>query len=117
MKTHRSVLIVDDNKLAAGLLCEFLEISGHSVRVAYSGAMALEIAQADVHDAFIVDIMLPDMNGYVLAAALREANPRARVIALSGLPYNLARDGQGLFDAWMEKPVKLDVLERLLMAS
>ncbi|MBJ7263627.1 MAG: response regulator [Burkholderiaceae bacterium] len=110
-----SVLIVDDNKLAAGLLCEFLEISGHRVRVAYSGAMALEIAQTDMQDAFIVDIMLPDMNGYALAAALREAKPRARMIALSGLPSSIAQDGQGLFDAWMEKPVKLDVLERLLI--
>jgi DNA-binding response OmpR family regulator len=110
----RSVLIVDDNEMASELLSEFLEISGHDARVAHSGQAALNAVLDRRPDVFIVDIVLPDMDGYALATALRSQDSKAKIIALSGLPQNMRRGDQVLFDAWIEKPANLDALENLL---
>ena len=114
MSKGRSVLIVDDNEMASELLGEFLEISGHDARVAHSGQAALAAVQERPAEVFIVDIVLPDMDGYALAAALRSADSAAKIIALSGLPQNMRRGDQVLFDAWIEKPANLDALENML---
>lgn len=113
--TGKRVLIVDDNEMASELLGEFLEMSGHVSLVAHSGQAALESARANAPEVCIVDIVLPDMDGYALAAALRQeiATP-VKIIALSGLPKNMRRGDHSLFDAWLEKPADLDTLESLL---
>ena len=115
MSKARSVLIVDDNEMASELLSEFLEISGHDARVAHSGQAALAAARERRPDVFIVDIVLPDMDGYALAAALRSEDCAAKIIALSGLPQNMRRGDPVLFDAWFEKPANLDALESMLV--
>lgn len=111
----RQVLIVDDNEMASELLGEFLELSGHTARIAHSGRSALDAARESVPDVFIVDIVLPDMDGYALAAELRrEAKAPLKIIALSGLPKAMRSGDHSLFDAWLEKPADLDSLESLL---
>lgn len=110
-----TVLIVDDDEFVAGLLAEFLEMSGYDVDVVHSGTAALHADRLKHHDIAIVDIMLPDIDGYSLAGSLRQENTRCKVIALSGLPPDTER-GEEVFDAWMEKPVELDALQQLLDA-
>ncbi|MEI2416866.1 response regulator [Orrella sp. JC864] len=109
------VLIVDDNELASELLSEFITLLGHRVSVAGSGEQAMEKSAQENPDIVIVDIILPDLDGYELAARLRkqrEAPPR--IVALSGLPKSMQREQNGMFDAWLEKPVDLAVLENML---
>lgn len=114
-KATKRVLIVDDNEMASELLGEFLELSGHVARIAHSGQAALDAARAEAPDVCIVDIVLPDMDGYALAAALREQTKiTPKIIALSGLPKNMRRGDDSLFDAWLEKPADLDTLESML---
>ena len=106
------LLIVDDNQDAARTLAELLDALGHAPRVAYSAAEAL--APADVaFDACVLDIGLPDMTGYELAAALRaQGHDRATYIALTG--YGQAHDRvlskAAGFDHHLVKPVDLDRL-------
>lgn len=113
---EKRVLIVDDNEMASELLGEFLEMSGHVSFIAHSGQAALASARENRPEVCIVDIVLPDMDGYALAAALRQsvATPM-QIIALSGLPKNMRRGDHSLFDEWLEKPADLDTLESLLV--
>jgi PAS domain S-box-containing protein len=115
----KRVLIVDDNVDAATTLADVLRVEGHDPRVASSAAEALELVAQDAGvDICILDIGLPDMTGYALAARLREridARP-LRFIALTG--YGQARDraqsAAAGFDHHLVKPADLRQLLGLL---
>jgi CheY-like chemotaxis protein len=108
--TPRKVLIVDDNEDAGMLLAEMLRSAGHEVMLAMDGERALEIVHRFTPDAAILDIGLPAMSGYDLAAALRARfGPAPRLIAVTG--YGQARDRaralQSGFDVHLLKPVSV----------
>lgn len=114
----RRVLVADDNRDAADSLATLLQLSGHEVRVAYGGAAALSLAQAFRPEFALLDIGMPDLNGYRVAEALR-AEP------WGASPYLIALTGWGQdedkrkalaagFDAHLTKPIELDQLTRLL---
>ena len=99
------------------MLAELLEIVGHIVVTAASGAEALALAEG-APEAFVVDIGLPDLDGYQVARALRETpgTRGALLIALSG--YGSAEDAQRArdagFDAHLTKPADIRALLALL---
>ena len=71
-RAGRRVLIVDDNDDAAAMLAEVLRRQGHDVRVAHDGPAALAVSETFQPDVAILDIGLPVMDGYELAARLRQ---------------------------------------------
>jgi PAS domain S-box-containing protein len=109
------ILVVDDNDDARMLLADILGELGHDVRVAGDGGAALEMIQGFAPEIGILDIGLPGMDGYELAAKLRPALPGIRLIALSGYgqPTDHARSEAAGFDRHLVKPVEL---RRLLAA-
>ncbi|MFJ1302268.1 response regulator [Pseudomonadota bacterium AL_CKDN230030165-1A_HGKHYDSX7] len=109
------IVLVDDNEMAAELLSEFLMLSGLDVRVAYDGAQALAACETFQPHTVVLDILLPDIDGYELANRLRQQQrPAPRLIALSGLA-RVRGDGRGdVFDDWIEKPADPDALLALL---
>lgn len=66
------ILIVDDNPELVGLLSGAFEDAGYEVLQAHRGRQALERAKAERPDAAVVDVLLPDVMGYEVAAALRQ---------------------------------------------
>lgn len=66
------ILVVDDNIDAATLTGSLLRHLGYDVRIEYSAEAALEQAEVDIFDFCLLDIGLPGMDGYELAAKLRE---------------------------------------------
>ena len=114
---RRRVLVTDDNRDAADLLGEFLRAAGHEAQIAYDGAGALAmIASGFQPDFAILDLGLPGMDGYELAARLRAALPGAVLIALSGYtePTARAKSLAAGFTHHLAKPADLDSLNRLL---
>jgi CheY-like chemotaxis protein len=114
------ILIVDDNVDAADVLGEALRAFGHEVAVAHDGPQALEVAAAFHPHAAILDIGLPQMDGFELAVRLREQHPGPlRLIALSGYGQDRdkARSQRAGFEAHLVKPVDLDALGALFAAS
>ncbi|HAP24229.1 MAG TPA: response regulator [Achromobacter sp.] len=109
------VLLVDDNEMGSELLAEFLALSNVETRCAATGAEALALVNTFAPDAVLLDILLPDMDGYELAKRLRErANP-PRIYALSGLARHERRDAiNGIFTGWIEKPADPDALLAIL---
>jgi CheY-like chemotaxis protein len=114
----RRVLIVDDNQDAANSLAALLTLRGHETQVAYGGRQALEQSESFQPDVALLDLGLPEMSGYELAARLR-AMPRLnriRLVAVTG--YGQAEDRQRTqaagFDDHLIKPVDLQALESTL---
>ena len=73
------ILVVDDNELNRDLLSRRLERAGHRVRVAEHGRRALEMVAAEPFDLVLLDIMMPEMNGYEVLEHLK-ADERHRHI-------------------------------------
>ena len=116
------VMLVDDNVDALETLAEVLMVSGFEVATAQSPAEALKLAPQFAPDVAILDVGLPGMDGYQLAAELRntlgDARP-LRLITLSG--YGGAADRQRSTDMGLErhlvKPVDLDELIDILTSQ
>ncbi|QYG03150.1 MULTISPECIES: ATP-binding protein [Massilia] len=111
--------VVDDNEDAAVTLSLLLETLGHTVLVAHSAREALAALPAFGPDVCLLDIGLPEMNGYELAAALRKQPGAAQAILIAVSGYAQQKDrAQALaagFHDLFAKPVDLDVLGAALM--
>lgn len=112
------LLLVDDNEEGVGLLALWLAKRGHDVRVAFEPRSALAIAREFRPDVAILDIGLPGMDGYQLAAALRAQRPEApmRMIALTGYgqPADRSRSAGAGFAVHLVKPVDLGVFQEAI---
>ena len=103
------ILLVEDNQDAAQTLAMMLEFSGHRVVIAYNGKEALQQAQDKRFDAAILDIGLPDTDGYTLARKFRAMPHLAttRLVAVTG--YGSAEDKakarEAGFDQHITKPI------------
>lgn len=115
----RRILVADDNQDAADSLAMILEMGGHDVRVVHDGRAALSVAQTFRPDAVLLDIGMPQLNGYEVARALRQESWGAEItlIALTGLGQESDRQraAEAGFDRHLTKPIDPDVLEALLL--
>ncbi|MBW3599399.1 MAG: response regulator, partial [Planctomycetes bacterium] len=114
------VLIVDDSQDSAVALSRLLEMSGHNARVATTGAGAVDACR-DFHPDFaLIDLRLPDTDGYSLLRRLRkEGLDGASVIAYTGSTGDGEEDRvrRAGFDGYLLKPVDLAELESLLFST
>ena len=68
----KRVLVVDDEKLIVKGIRYSLEQDSMIVEVAYDGRQALEMAQANTYDVILLDVMLPEINGFEVCQMIRE---------------------------------------------
>jgi len=118
----RRILLVDDNVDAANSLAELLSQLGYQVRAVHDAVAALEVAPLFNPDFCLLDIGLPIMDGYELAARLRMSkliDDKTRIIAVTGYGQDADRQRARAagFDAHIVKPVDMDALMRALDAS
>ncbi|WP_250475082.1 ATP-binding protein [Caballeronia sp. GAFFF1] len=110
---HLRILIVDDNRDAADSLAIVCEDEKYATAVAYDPVTALELAESFRPDVAILDIGLPDMDGYELATRLRSREAvRPVLIAVTGygqLEDRLRAQAVG-FDHHFLKPVEINAL-------
>jgi signal transduction histidine kinase/ActR/RegA family two-component response regulator len=116
---RRRLLIVDDNVDAANSLAEILRLDGHWVDVVFSAQAALEQAATLSPDFVLLDIGLPDLDGYEVARRLRQLDGLEDVglIALTGYGQaeDLERTRAAGFDGHFVKPIDFEELERALV--
>jgi len=111
------VLVVDDNRDAADSLCEILQMLGHQCEAAHSALDALQVADGMDADLIMLDIGLPEIDGYELARRLRRQGHRhAWFVALTGYgsDEDRRRSIAAGFDEHVVKPVKLETLHTIL---
>jgi PAS domain S-box-containing protein len=118
---HQRILIVEDNADARELLRVMLSRQGHEVHEAADGETAIAKAPEVCPHIAIIDIGLPGIDGYAVAARLRammDDATRTRLIALTGYgtEQDRRRSAQAGFDAHLTKPVEPQRLAELLKA-
>src|SRR5689334_4759903 len=101
------ILVVDDQVDAADTLAELLRCQGHAVDVAYSPADALQHALARAPDVAFIDLVMPGMDGWQLAQAMRGREPRSYLVALTGFgeDESRAKSKEAGLDMHLLKPI------------
>jgi PAS domain S-box-containing protein len=112
------ILVVDDNQDAADSLCQLLAACGADARAVYDGRSAIDTLDSAIPDAIVLDIGMPDMDGYEVAQRIRQdARARGvRLVALSGWGQTADRQRSQAcgFDHHLTKPAELDSLLGIL---
>ncbi len=114
VKHTRSVLVVDDNEIAAEALGRLLELRGHEVHIAHNGQEAIDQTRQLHPQIIILDIGLPDIDGYEVARIVQgEKGFSSTLIALTGYgqPGDKERARDAGFFLHLTKPVGLKEVE------
>lgn len=108
----RRVLLAEDNLVNRQIVLELLRIRGHSVKLAGTGMEVLQALERDPFDVILMDVQMPDMDGFQATAAIRtrekQVGGHIPIIAITGLATN--SDRQKCLDAGMDgylgKPIR-----------
>ena len=118
--TGARILVVDDNHDSADTLGALLQLAGYSVEIAYDGASSLAAADQFHPQAVLLDIGMPEMDGYAVASQLRRRpdGDKTLLVAITGWgqPSDKQQALAAGFDHHLTKPVNpttlLDLLDR-----
>ena len=112
----RRILVVDDNVDAAEALAELLREYGHTVRTAHGAGAGIAEALRSRPEIVLLDISMPDADGYEVAQRLRAELAGTMLVALTGYGEQRHRDRSRAagFDHHLTKPVDTGALEKLL---
>lgn len=112
------VLVVDDEHRIARSIKQGLEQEGYAVDIEHDGEAGYLVASADSYDAIILDVMMPEMNGYEVVRQLRQDNNHTPVLMLTA--KDQTADIVGGLDAgaddYLAKPFSFEVLTARLRA-
>jgi CheY-like chemotaxis protein len=114
-------VVCDDAPDLRDLVADLLRLRGHEVTVVGDGPAAIDVIIAERPDVALIDIGLPDMDGYEVARQIRQklSAHRLRLIAMTG--YGQASDRAAAFeagfDAHIVKPASADKILRALYGS
>ena len=118
-RPRRHVLLIEDSEDNREMMRELLEMGGFRVDVATDGQQGIQQALALRPAIAIVDIGLPEVDGYEVARRVRAAlGSGITLVALTGYgqPDDRERATQAGFDMHLTKPVNLAELEQILNA-
>ena len=109
------VLIVDDNAATRWVLSEIVKRESHEVLEARDGQEALELFRSRRPDLVVLDLFMPDHDGFDAIRALRRDFPQARIIAVSADWRVGDKDGLRVArelgaDVTIRKPIDVDIL-------
>lgn len=114
----KRILLIDDNLQIRFSIKEIVEELGYACDIADSGKKGLQKLSTKRFDAVLMDICMPDMDGFSVANAIRNHPSKYRqipIIAISGVPAELASaEKNALFTSRVAKPVSMDQLEAIL---
>jgi two-component system cell cycle response regulator DivK len=114
------ILYIEDNFENRILVKRVLEVEGYVVLEADDGPAGMQVAQQEVPDLILMDINLPDVDGYEVTAKLREVPALARVpiVALTAnvLKGDRERSLEAGCDGYIQKPIDVDLLPAQIAA-
>ena len=117
------VLLAEDNEINQQVALEFLEMRGHQVRIVGNGVEALAAFSTERFDVILMDVQMPQMDGFQATAAIREkektTGDHIPIIAMTG--YAMKGDRQRCLDAGMDgyicKPIRSQELYEIIETS
>ena len=115
---RRAGLGADDNRDAVWGLARFLEMAGHRVLRADGGKAALATTRAERPDVVLLDLGMPDLDGYEAARQIRAEPWGASILLIAvsgwGRDDDQRRSAEAGFDAHLVKPVDLEELNTII---
>jgi CheY-like chemotaxis protein len=110
------ILVVDDNDLNLSLIAKILELESYQVTLARNGTEAIQAVTRAMPDLAILDVMMPDMDGYELCQKLRQPplNARMPIVMLTAMTSEEEKRlalAAGANDIW-SKPFDMDVFRK-----
>ena len=112
------ILVLEDNDWNLELITAIVESAGHEVIAARTGGAALEMIGTERFDAAVLDISLPDIDGFEVTAAIRKSPETAHLPVLAVTAHALAHTRDQALeagcDAFITKPIdRIDFLNQL----
>lgn len=115
---NKRILVIDDNVDATDSLSLLLEYSGHTTDKAYDGMSGFKIAEEFKPEIILLDIGLPDINGYEVAQMVRQAPWGKTIYLIATTGWGQDKDKQlaidAGFDKHLTKPINFQELNSLL---
>ncbi|MBN2108876.1 MAG: response regulator [Deltaproteobacteria bacterium] len=112
------ILIVDDDCVIRSLIKEFYEDCGFELAEAVNGQEAVEMARTGLFDLILLDMQMPVLSGYEVAAILKKDKTAQAVpiVVISGQePEEVEARIKGLYDGYVNKPFKKNHLMQATM--
>ncbi len=125
MSAKATILYVEDNSDNRKLVRRVLEVEGYAVVEAKDGSQAMQCLESQRIDLALMDINMPDTDGYTLTARIK-AMPRFSHLPIVAVTANVMRGDrerslQAGCDGYIQKPIDIDILsqqiERFLMGN
>jgi CheY-like chemotaxis protein len=115
------VLLVEDNQDNQDLMKFLLERNGYEVVTANNGRLALDVARSECPDVVLMDLTMPEMDGWEAAAAMKEDPALARIPLIAVTAHTLPGDrrktlGAG-FDNYISKPINVRMFDHIVAQS
>lgn len=116
-----TALIIEDNPNNMMLICDILEFNGYSIIKAETGMSGYQLAEEKLPDFIILDIQLPDINGFNVLEKIRANEKTKNIHVIAMTSYAMAGD-KGKFlnagcDGYVEKPINpVMVMEQIKQA-
>src|SRR5512135_1714030 len=116
MSNKATILYVEDNSDNRKLVRRVLEVEGYAVVEARDGLQAMQCLEAGPIDLALMDINMPDMDGYTLTARIK-AMPRYANLPIVAVTANVMRGDrerslQAGCDGYIQKPIDIDTLSQ-----
>lgn len=109
-----AVLVIEDNPDNMTLICDILELHGYRTLQATTGHGGFEKAKAMKPDFVILDIQLPDIDGYTVLDKMRKNPSTEKIPVIAMTSYAMAGDKERLLkagcDGYVEKPIDPDLV-------
>lgn len=110
------ILVVDDNDLNLVLLAKILELENYRVTTAHNGTEAIKVLSKESPDLALLDVMMPEMNGYELCRKIRQApiNSKMPIVMLTAMNSKSERSQAlkaGANDIW-SKPFDMNIFRQ-----
>ncbi|WP_202427472.1 response regulator [Duganella margarita] len=117
----KRVLVVDDNRDAADLTAQMLDLYGHTTAVAYGGREGIEAAVRFAPDVILLDLGMPEVDGFAVASTLRQMSAMRQPALIAYTAWNDVQTRQrtqaGGFDDHMVKPAKFEDILALVATT
>ena len=92
----KQILIVDDEQIVLDVLQRIVSRLGYNAVVSDSGKMALERFDEHVFDLVLMDVLMPDKNGFEIARQMKKKKPKQKIVMVTGLGIDADITQEGL---------------------
>jgi len=115
IERSQNILIIDDNEQITKMISSFLDMMNHECIVANDGKEGLELIKTKQFDSIILDLSMPEFDGYEILESLKKEDPslisKIIILTASNIPIETIRQFKDLGVAsCLQKPVDIDQL-------